>query len=564
MIMKIVCAILLCCFSLLVVAQNKPVIARGDTLKLIKQPDNKIDPKLINLNNVKISLPVSLNAEAVKVVVLMHGITGDAIDTDPPTTGYYTTANATNTIKHVKSYFGYHFILKMMGYSGALIANPEQARNSSNHPVIETLSGEIIRNPSDFYLRANRDNNIGDHIYRLSSGTGAQRIYVMLVARNGTIKMMDQANDAAAKISNYYKELQGIIKGQPQLYLVCHSGGGVVARMIMKPKINFDGATLDEEKASFVRDRTVCVTTISTPHDGSPLPSKIISIKNDARAADTAKARMISAIPFFRNAPDFSFPGMVRNFNFVDFVTAIPNFEKRASRDNMAREFMLEFNNGEGDPKFALRTDGSKIPIYCFGGRRPSGPYYTSITQDEFGNIPQYYVRRGATVEILDKMQLMYILGIPVAHFVLHAVDAPGNDPLNWGAVPAGQDTKFDKIKWGGKAFNGTFQSYTFSNAASAILPMIYCLEGTDGEVDTDGFVDYASAVGFKLGKSENEYYDHTKGGNFYRLYTGPFEMHNHGTISQDQAVAQYVVDNIIKVAGPYPQIAGTLSTWTK
>jgi hypothetical protein len=119
-------------------------------------------------------------------------------------------------------------------------------------------------------------------------------------------------------------------------------------------------------------------------------------------------------------------------------------------------------------------------------------------------------------------------------------------------------------VKWGGKTATGEFQSYAFSSTATTVLPMIYCLDGTDGETDTDGFVDYASAVGFKMGKSENEYYDHTKGGNFYRLYTGPFELHNHGTITQDQTVAQFVTDNIIRVAGPYPQIAGTTSTWTK
>ena len=159
----------------------------------------------------------------------------------------------------------------------------------------------------------------------------------------------------------------------------------------------------------------------------------------------------------------------------------------------------------------------------------------------------------------------MYILGIPAAHYILHALDAPlSNEPMNWGAVPAGQVAKFDRVKWGGKTAQGGFQPYTFSNSITTVLPVIYFLDGADGETDTDGFVDYASAVGYKMGKSESEYFDHTKGGSFYRIYDGPFELHNHGTIIQDQTVAQFITDNIIRVAGPYPQVAGTASTWTK
>jgi predicted alpha/beta hydrolase family esterase len=567
---KIVLATSLSCFCLAAAAQVKQQVQLRDSVRLINQPDKRIDPKLIDAKIVdsklsKLLVNYQFEDDAVKVVVLMHGITGDEIDTDPPTTGYYTAKCSTNTIKHVKAYFGYHFIVKMMGYNGSVSANPELARNSSNHPTIESLSGKTMRNPGEFYQQANSDGVVGDHIYRLTSSNSREKLYVMLVPRNGTIRMMAQADDAAKKIYDYYKEMERVLgTSKIQLYLVCHSGGGIVSRMLMKPNIRFDGSSLDEEKAAFVRNRTVCVTTMSTPHEGSPLPSKIISIKNDARTADSAKARLLRCIPFFDLVPGFTFPGLVRDFNFVDFVTGIPNFEIRASRDNMAREFILDFNNGEGDPQYALRGDGSKIPVYCFGGRRPTGPYYTSISQDAFGNIPQYFVRRGSTIELLDKMQVMYILGVPAAHYVLHAIDAPGNDPLNWGATPAGQAAKFDRVKWGGKTPAGVFQPYTFVNGPAAVMPMIYCLDGTDGEVDTDGFVDYASAVGFKMGKSENEYFDHTRGGSFYRIYNGPFEQHNHGTIAQDQAVGQYVLDNIIKVAGPYPQVAGTTSTWTK
>ncbi len=552
----ILCTVLMC------------VAASGQVSpKLIVQPKSSPNTVLkLPVQVQKLARVFNFSLTGKKLIVLMHGITGPTFDSGLPTTGYFDKDIKVNTIQHVKAYFTYGFLLKLLGNNGSIPENPELERQKNNYPQIETLSGKIIKNPRDFYTIANTPDNrevadLGDYVYKLSSRND---IYVVLLPRNGVLPMMVQAQDAVKRLYNIYEYTSEKIASQPQIYFVCHSGGGIVTRMIMKPGIRFDNLSLDETQASFIRDRTVCVTTISTPHEGSPLPAKIIAIKKDAAKADAAKNLLLGFTPIanlevnpFRNS-------------FIDIIKAVPGFEDRDSRDNMSNlDYVPSFNSAEGDPQFAKRSDSSLIPVYCFGGRRPTGPYYNDISQDAFGGVPQYYLRRTTqgsttTIELLDKAKIMYIYGVPAAHYVLHAIDAPSNDPMNWGCNLFGAADKLDRIKWGGKTSNGSFVPYSCSNSATNVKPILYCLAGNDGEVDTDGFVDYASAVGFRMGKGINEYFDHKQGGSYYRFYDGPFENHNHGTISQDQMVAQFVADNIIKIAGPYPNRTGVASLWTK
>ncbi|MFM2359896.1 MAG: hypothetical protein RLY16_1889 [Bacteroidota bacterium] len=553
-------------FALLLLVQQALAQLPATNTQL-QVPQKTVSSQVANLQvNPAIAgqIPYFFSQNNIKIVVLMHGITGPKIETAPPTTGYYDRDYNCNTIEHVKAYFTYPFIIKMLGYNGRVTEDPtlERSLGTNSYPRIINLNNVALNSPKDFYINSNVDSDPKQKVYKLVD----QNTYVMLIPRDGTVNMMDQAKEAIAEIKKCYDAITTYAKKEGGMYFVCHSGGGIVTRMIMANKLQFDGKTLDETTASFIRNRTVAVTTISTPHEGSPLPAKIISIKQDVGKADAAKTKMLSVFPApLRAALPFA------NTNiFTDIVKNLPGFEDRDARDNMSNvDYMPNFNRGGGDPRWAKRSDSTLIPIYCLGGRRPTGPYYNDITQDAYGNIPQYILQRTTsgnttTVQIKDYSKIQTILGIPAAHLVLHAIDMPSNDQLNWGCVALSDRDSLDRIKWGSKSAQGTFISYNCANSGSTIVPMIYCIQGSDNEVDTDGFVGYNSSVGYTLNTNTKEYFDHKTGGNFYRLYTGPFEIHNHGTIMQSQDVGQYILDNIIKIAGPFPKTNLTVSSWTK
>jgi hypothetical protein len=511
----------------------------------------------------------SFKEDNIKLIVLLHGITSNTLETGPPTSTYYDEDVSVNTIKHVKAYFGYQFIVKLMGYNGNVPENPTILNNSTSLPKITNLSGDRMDNARDFYRTSNARNNMDHLIY---NAEGRKDLYVLLSPRNGFASAMDQAKAALANIDSAYKHLEnklnrgnsGSNKKHISMYFVCHSGGGIVTRIIMKPNITFENKTLNETKASFVRDRIANVVTISTPHDGSPLPSKINSIIESAGIADNFINSSLSNSPYFQNVFSGNNPLTVESL-----VRCLPSMEERAARDNMANEFILNFNRLQGDPKYGRRSDSSLIPIHCLGGRRPTGPYYNNLSQDFLGGMPNYYISNTSNViEVKDRIMGMYVAGIPPVHFLLHKLDVPGvDDTKNWGA-PSGdtQTLIFDKVKWGVKnSITGTFQPYVFTNGITNLgTSIIYCFSGTDGEIDTDGFVSIKSAVGYNLGTNVNNYFDHTTGGSFYRIYSGPFEEHNHGTITRSQQVSQYVMDNIITRAGPYVSTTGTVSSWVK
>ncbi len=570
---KICCAWLFsACLTQGVVAQIKlPNVQASNPQSGI----NKI-PVKSNLNVYEVAGEAfSFSQDNIKLIVLLHGITSNKIETGPPTSTYYDQDVSCNTVQHVKAYFGYQFVLKLLGYNGNVSDNPEILERSTSLPVVTNLAGTEMRTARAFYQESNNRSRMDNMLYRLQ---GRNDIFVLLSPRDGSIAAIDQTKAALSNIDSAYRFLEksvnasstiGAARRKVSMHFVCHSGGGIVTRMILKPNLNFDNKTLDERKASFVRDRIANVTTISTPHDGSPLPSKVNALVQSAQMGDDFLASLLSAnsgIQYLFSSAELP------NITLESLLRKMPSMEVRLARDQMAIEFIRNFNILQGDPKYARRSDSTLIPIHCLGGRQPTGPFYNNLTQDFLGGMPNYYISKtntgnGATYEVKDRLMAMYVLGIPPVHFLLHKLDVPGVvDPLNWGAIGnENESALFDRKRWGIKNIGGTFQPYSFSNGTTGLATSIlYTLPGNDGEVDTDGFVSFKSALGYSFGTGMNNYFDHTSGGSIYRFYDGPFEEHNHGTITRSQNVAQFIMDNVVNIAGPYVSATGISSQWTK
>ncbi len=97
-------------------------------------------------------------------------------------------------------------------------------------------------------------------------------------------------------------------------------------------------------------------------------------------------------------------------------------------------------------------------------------------------------------------------------------------------------------------------------------------LMNPDGEIDNDGLVDIHSGLGIRLGTDQLEYFDHTKEwsingnnviGSWYRLYGGPWNMHNHGSVHRNHATASWLRRRIINHAGPNVG-SSNLSRWER
>jgi len=84
----------------------------------------------------------------------------------------------------------------------------------------------------------------------------------------------------------------------------------------------------------------------------------------------------------------------------------------------------------------------------------------------------------------------------------------------------------------------------------------------TDGEMDTDGEVHAASALGLTLGGQTPFVFEHDRGGSWYRLHDNPVvEKYNHG-MQYHNDVGQWIATTLlIPTVGPLPQ-PDRFSTW--
>jgi len=84
-------------------------------------------------------------------------------------------------------------------------------------------------------------------------------------------------------------------------------------------------------------------------------------------------------------------------------------------------------------------------------------------------------------------------------------------------------------------------------------LPSLVAIGGSvsDNEVDSDGAVNYDSAMGFYIGHNEPWSFEHTDGGAWYRRTDSPFEEEFHEGMTIRHALGAYLYDELVSQAGP-------------
>ena len=289
-------------------------------------------------------------------VVLIHGITGfpDSESTTP----------APGTLRHARYYWQPEFVRGLMGLSS------EDPMTFTRHPDYDPF----FMRPSNWETQQCRSTVSSDHVM---SATGrpdpSKNFYpfltVMFTHRDGSKHLALQSVDAATQIRNLYRDNFGSWPAhkQPQLILMCHSGGGLVARTICTVPTSLGGGTsgtfpnirtiptrtftaAERANMDFIRNRTMYVVTISTPHEG-------------AQVAQVANQ-------------------IGQNYQFVPQIAE--QDPDAPILGELTLHKMRSYNQNQLHPSLCRRTDGTAIPLYCLGGRAPGGPeYYANPNQHD-------------------------------------------------------------------------------------------------------------------------------------------------------------------------------------
>ena len=540
-------------------------------------------------------------------VVLVHGITG--FPKPPNTTPTPTTPNP-GTHRFARYYWQPEFVRGLMGLV-------------SEDPVSFTNAAEGNQmRPSNWETAVCSDTVASDH---LMSATGrpnpSQGFYpflsVMFTHRDGSKPLAVQSIDTAAQIRRIYEASFGTWPAakQPQLVLLCHSGGGLVARTICSAPSSLGGGMsgsfpfnkqipnriftfTEKENMNFIRKRTMYVVTLSTPHEGA----QIAQVANQIG-------------------------------QYVKFVPGVGEQDPDAPiLGELSLTNMLAYNRNQLHPSLCRRPDGSAIPLYCVGGRAPGGPeYYANPNQRDLDlNTPDGGIRfrkdqldevrtdrsNRREYEAYGLMKADYSNKTVWGAAVSKGMGAdlmlppPIGNPADFrasvlGLTPA-DNPNLDIVRTVDVDVFGGLSAPWYIASNIAVGPRLFYLRNNwapvmqttllgirvptgqftnlgpstagDGFIDCDGFVHINSALGAKLGTATTNAFAHTTpGGSWYRFYRSAADYHNHGSVTRSEQIGQWVRQNITGchianqlfnfvrtdlAAGPRVSTTGTKSVW--
>jgi len=520
------------------------------------------------------------------VVVLIHGVTG-----------YPSTDNRIGTLKGARNYWGYDFVYDLLGATSdrpTSFANDDIPAGTIGKPEWETK-----------FISSNTPSHHFVTIYGKPNLTAATPFYtpfsIMMTYRDGSVSFKKQVSATAAQIVSLYNSMFGTWPDnkKPQLILLCHSFGGVIARAICSKPNNIPSNdnnvntenfnATDKENMDFIRNKTLHITTLSTPHEGSQI------------TFNAALGTVLQHIPFL---------GIGTQIDKSDPDTDI--------LQQLKTGFMENVNQTVLKPELCKRSDGSLIPIHAAGGRVPAGPEFFENPNENDNDLATVDGGIGRTnVDDLlagetnrNKFECYNLVRVDYAMHLFFG----GLNGKPWGATPA-DNTALDIVKISDvQPVLGCLTNPIYNAASFAVKPRLYYLrnnwtnipaniagvqvgcsfrftEGSsstsDGEIDNDGFVPINSSLGVKLGSATKNYFDHSRSwtisgnnvpaGSWYRFYRSDADLHNHGTIKFSGIIGKWLRENIIgntptallfgtmdrfKAAGPKVATTGTVSTW--
>lgn len=513
----------------------------------------------------------AFNQNRSRLVVLLHGVTPKPEESPEQNIGFS---------GHARHYWGFEFIKGLQGRTDEtemrvitpMLNNTMRLKNTTHG---DWQANTADTNPFDYApicfpvswnknLPAGIETNqtlIKDYIRLMTKNAGANTTMVMVNTRDGSKHFMPQLGMAVDEVYRSYQIAFGALpeEQQPQIYLVGHSFGGIIARGILANPTEADLwgnklTSVQRERCEFLRRRVVLVQTLAAPHEGTFIGDPAGDI------ADYIKANLYNQIMAAFNAIPFESykqknAAQVKQFAKDAVKTALDNVSgKRDCLQDLLR--MPEYNRGILKADTARRWDGGPlVPIYTAAGRNPGGKYYDQSRSVFYlgGNV----YNPVSTIDLISgtrgakESTALYLIGS-----LLHRDGYGLEGKMPWGIaeLPDG-DRVSSPYKGVGPNVARELSDPWVPNPTSIKGVINDFLAGkpynwgqADGEWDNDGFLAWDSAHAYHLPNQ-----------NFFRVYDQakyggllPWDDDNHGSIMFNVANGAWIHNELIRGAGPY------------
>ena len=516
-----------------------------------------------------------------RLVVLIHGVT--ARPTEAP-------EEKIGTSGHPRHYWGFDFIKALQGRTdeeemrvlqprlfGAMAMSPytkfddwkpELATPQSTDyaPICFPISW-LTQVPNGITTNKTLQK---DFIRLITKNAGANTTMVMIPSRDGSRPLIKQIGDTIDQVYMSYQIAFGDLATdqQPQMYLVTHSFGGVIARGILANPTGADFygnklTTNQRERANFLRDRVVLVNTLAGPHEGTIIPDFTGDvhdfIKLNGAAFFNGLKTFIAAQPWGAFAASFVRSNTAQQIDKI--LTAISG--KRDSLDEIMR--MPMYNNGILNPSTDKRSDGSFVPIFTAAGRNPGGMIYDkSRSMFLLGGI-DYNPLSTLDIMLSEIRHGKESTALHLIEGVLHlkGYGKEGKRPWGTATTPLGDRVTSPYAGFGPKYARQLSDKLTISAGdVTTIADMFfeggaYKMGQADGEFDSDGFLGWDSAHAIHL----NTNWYRVANPSFYGADL-PWDFDNHGSMMFNPGGGAWIHNELIRQAGPIVESGKRLSVW--
>lgn len=502
-----------------------------------------------------------------RLVVLLHGVTPEPLQSPE---------QKIVQSGHARHYWGFDFIKGLQGRLSESEMRVITPRVGGLLRLKKTVSADWTPDTTDtavldlapicfpfgFDLPAGIETNqtlIKQHI---SLMTLANNTMVMVNTRDGSRHFMPQLGETIDEVYSSYVFAFGHlpIEKQPQIYLVGHSFGGIIARGILANPTAADlyGNKLTATqrlRGDFLRKRVVVVQTMSSPHEGTPMGD----VSGDV--SDFILANGYNIIVGFLNSVNNFLPTKVFSAAQVkqlatDMVqTALDAVAgKRDCLQDMLR--MPEYNRGILHPDTARRFPGSSlVPIYTASGRNPGGKYYDQSRSVFFVGGSAY--NPISTLDLLGGTRgAKESTALHLIASFMHREGYGSEGKMPWGiAEIADGDQVASPYQGVGPSVARELSDPWFPTKPvilgvldSLLTGKKYTYGANDGEWDNDGFLGWDSGHAY-----------HLLNNNFFRVYDIamygrmlPWDDDNHGSLMFNPANGAWIHNELLRNAGPF------------
>jgi hypothetical protein len=516
-----------------------------------------------------------------RLVILLHGVTPEPLQDPDARIGQS---------GHARHYWGFDFIKGLQGRLDETEMRVITPKVGGTLRFKRTVKADWVPTTTDSSvwdyapicfpvswmtaLPPNIENDqklMRDHIRLLTKASGANTTMVMVNTRNGSKHLMPQVGETIDEIYMSYTVAFGDLPEaqQPQIYLVGHSFGGVIARAILANPAGGDlwgnKLTINQRlRADYLRRRVVLVQTLASPHEGTIVQDPSSDIAD--YIAKYGYAQILSAINTYNF---FARKGMTADqmrAKARDFVKlALDNVAgKRDCLADLTR--MGEYNSGILKASTARRAEGGTlVPIYTSAGRNPGGTYFDQSRSVFF--LGGYQWNPVSTIDLLQGTRAAKeasALNLIQSLFHLEGYGRKGKMPWGQAEIAAGDRVAAPFQGVGPSTARSVSTpwfptSATIKGVVDALLKGApYTFGKSDGQWDSDGFLAWDSAHAL-----------HLPAINFYRVYDPakyggmlPWDNDNHGSIMFNPGNGAWIHNELIREAGPFVYLGARRSVW--